>query len=995
MPLQKTLVSVDLSGGIDTKTDQKLVLPSSLVELENGVFTVGSSITKRNGYSKLQDTQLDGTALPTGDALTSLKNELLVFGSNKLYSYTSGLGRWLDRGGFRSATTSAKDLLRNEYEQSAVDACETSETILYAWEDTSGGVRASVVDGSSNTVILDNQLISSTGKCPRCVVLGENLTLVYVDTSGTDSIKSTQINVNDPTSFSAAKTLYTDVNTSSPWVDVSPYTTSGDVSAVMAYADTSNTVKVSYITSTGAAGNLASGFVAPVTLSSQAEDSIAIYADTSVSSDVYVAFGKSTSSTGLKVFRLTSALVTTASTTSADATAIKQIGMVYNTSATIEVYYESNAAATYNHLVNKRDYTTASNTISSASVIMRSVGLVSKPFRYNSVTYFFVIHESSLQSTYFLIDSAGLVIAKLKQGLAGALPTRPMPSNVVNQTTGIFELPSQVQTRLESRDNDIYGLKGISRLKVDFVSNRNFLNKEMGETLFIGGGFVSAYDTQTIAELGFHIYPENVSVSTATSGGSIAAGTYSYRVIYTYQDAVGHINRSAPSVGVSQTTTGSTSVNTVTIPTLRITDHTTVTVEVYRTVDDGTIYYKCGSTTNSTSSDTVTFSDTGSITDSNLLAKEQLYTTGGVVDVIAPPSTSVLGIFKNRMFVVSSEDPQVLYYSKKRLGEDAVEFNDAFTLTVNKAKEVTAFQEMDEKLLIFEDDRIFAITGDGPTPAGLQNNFSEAQLITSDVGCTDPRSVVLIPQGCLFKSNKGIYLLNRSLETVYLGAPVETFNDLTITSADLLQSKNQVRFLTSDGSTLVYDYYYNKFSTFTGHKGQGATVWDKAGNYVYLRTDGEVWEENTAFTDNGAPINLKLTTAWIKTNQVQGFQRIRKAFILGDFKSDHSLRMEVGFNYAQYYLETHNFNYITDLSVNNFADENPYASETFASGSAGVADGIYQFRAGIKNQKCQSIRFSLSDTEDTSPGQAYSISNLMMEVGIKDTGMKLPSQKLV
>jgi hypothetical protein len=128
---------------------------------------------------------------------------------------------------------------------------------------------------------------------------------------------------------------------------------------------------------------------------------------------------------------------------------------------------------------------------------------------------------------------------------------------------------------------------------------------------------------------------------------------------------------------------------------------------------------------------------------------------------------------------------------------------------------------------------------------------------------------------------------------------------------------------------------------------------------------------------------------------VQGFQRIRKAFILGDFKSDHSLRMEVGFNYAQYYLETHNFNYITDLSVNNFADENPYASETFASGSAGVADGIYQFRAGIKNQKCQSIRFSLSDTEDTSPGQAYSISNLMMEVGIKDTGMKLPSQKLV
>lgn len=995
MTLQKQLVSVDLSGGIDTKTDEKLVLPSSLVELENGVFTVGSSITKRNGYSKLQDVQLDGTALPTGDALTSLKNELLVFGSNKLYSYTSGLGRWLDRGGFRSATTSASNLVRNESEQSAVDACETQNTILYAWEDTSGGVRASVVDGVSNTVILDNQLISATGKCPRCVVLGNNLTLIYVDTSGTDSIKSTQVNVLEPTSFSSAKTLYTDVNTTSPWIDVTKYTTTGDVSAVMAYANTSNTVKVSYITSTGAAGDVSSGFVAPVTLSAQAEDSIAIYADKTVSTDIYVAFGKSTSSTGLKVFRLTSALATTASTTSADGTAIKRIGMVFNTSATVEVYYEHNASDTYNHLVNKRTYTTSSNSISSASVVMRSVGLVSKPFRYNSVTYFFVLHESSLQSTYFLIDSAGLVIAKLKQGLAGALPTRPMPSNVVNETSGIFELTAQVQTRLESRDDDIYGLKGVSRLTVDFVSNRNFLNKEMGGTLFIGGGFVSAYDTQNIAELGFHIYPENVSVSTATSGGSIAAGTYAYRVIYTYQDAVGHINRSAPSVAVSQTTTGSASVNTLTIPTLRITDHSNVTIEVYRTVNNGTIYYKIGTVANSTSADTVSFADEGTISDTNLVAKETLYTTGGVVDVIAPPSTSVLGTFKNRMFVVSSEDPQVLFYSKKRLGDNAVEFNDSFTVTVNKAKAVTAFQEMDEKLLIFEDDKIFALTGDGPTPTGDQNNFSEAQLITSDVGCTDPRSVVLIPQGCLFKSNKGIYLLNRSLETVYLGAPVESFNNLTITSADLLQSKNQVRFLTSDGATLVYDYYYNKFSTFTGHKGSGATVWDKTGNYVYLRTDGEVWEEDTGYTDNGAPINLKLTTAWIKTNQVQGFQRVRKAFVLGDFKSDHTMRMQVGFNYTPYYLETHNFNYITDLSVNNFADENPFASQTFASGSEGVADGVYQFRAGIKNQKCQAIRFSLSDTEDANHGQAYSISNLMLEVGLKDTGMKLPQQKLV
>ena len=109
MPLQKALVPIDLSGSLDTKTDEKLVLSSKLVELENAVFTKGKSVEKRFGYSALGTELVDGSTLPTGEALTSLEDELLVFGSNKLYSYASGLTKWVDRGGFRSvdATSTA------------------------------------------------------------------------------------------------------------------------------------------------------------------------------------------------------------------------------------------------------------------------------------------------------------------------------------------------------------------------------------------------------------------------------------------------------------------------------------------------------------------------------------------------------------------------------------------------------------------------------------------------------------------------------------------------------------------------------------------------------------------------------------------------------------------------------------------------------------------------------------------------------------------------
>ena len=339
------MVPIDLSGSIDTKTDEKLVLPTNLIELENGVFTKGSVITKRYGYDALSTTVIDGSALPTGEALSSLEDELLAFGSNKLYSYASGLDRWIDRGGFRSVDATAQDLIRNENEQSAVDGAESEGLILYAWEDSSGGIRASVVDSGNDVVVLEDVQITSSGLTPRCVGQGKNLTVIYHDTVTGNVIKSRQVSTDSPSAFSSAVTVASDINTSVGWMDVCEYDPNND-SAVIAYADTSNTVKVGYITSTGALGTLGTGFPDITTISSQAEDAITIYADLETSADIIVSFSKNSDSSGLKVYRLGSDLTTTATTASGDATEIKRIGLVYNAAGNLEVYYEHSAAQT-------------------------------------------------------------------------------------------------------------------------------------------------------------------------------------------------------------------------------------------------------------------------------------------------------------------------------------------------------------------------------------------------------------------------------------------------------------------------------------------------------------------------------------------------------------------------------------------------------------------------------------------------------------------------
>ena len=275
MALEKAFVPVDLSGGIDTKTDQKMVLQSNLTELENGVFTSGSTITKRKGYSKLGRSIAGGSSISSGDALTRFQDELLLFSNSNLYSYSSGRDEWIDKGGSLSVTIGSTDLIRNSYEQSQPDVAFGNNLFLMAWEDTQGGVRASVVDAVSGAMLQNNTLISSTGKLPRCVELDGRLGVVYVEDSD-DDIDIKLLDNTDPTTFASAVQLASNAATSGQQLDVCTY---GTRAAVFAYRNSSSQVQVAYITSSGTVGSASNGYVAPATIASDPKDSLAIYQD--------------------------------------------------------------------------------------------------------------------------------------------------------------------------------------------------------------------------------------------------------------------------------------------------------------------------------------------------------------------------------------------------------------------------------------------------------------------------------------------------------------------------------------------------------------------------------------------------------------------------------------------------------------------------------------------------------------------------------------------
>ena len=81
---------------------------------------------------------------------------------------------------------------------------------------------------------------------------------------------------------------------------------------------------------------------------------------------------------------------------------------------------------------------------------------------------------------------------------------------------------------------------------------------------------------------------------------------------------------------------------------------------------------------------------------------------------------------------------------------------------------------MDGRLVVFKRAVIQAITGAGPNDLG-QGAFNPPQAASTAIGTSIPGSVVAMPDGIMFQSSKGIWLLDRGLGLTYVGAPVEQY----------------------------------------------------------------------------------------------------------------------------------------------------------------------------------------------------------------------------
>jgi len=374
------------------------------------------------------------------------------------------------------------------------------------------------------------------------------------------------------------------------------------------------------------------------------------------------------------------------------------------------------------------------------------------------------------------------------------------------------------------------------------------------------------------------------------------------------------------------------------------------------------------------------------LNDGEILGNTLLYTTGGVVEDIAAPASAASALFKNRLFLVDAEDRNLIWYSKQVIETVPVEMSDLLTLYVapttgaqGSTGPITALSAMDDKLIIFKKDAIYYLTGTGPDNTGTNNDFTDPVYITSSVGCSNPSSIALMPNGIMFQSDKGIWILGRDMSTSYIGAPVEQFNSRTVQSAQAIPGTNQVRFILDNGITLMYDYFYSNWGTFNNISALSATLYQ--GAQTYLNTFGQVFQEKPGtYIDGGTPVLMSFTTSWISVAGLQGYERFYEMYLLGSYASPFKLNVQMAYDYNPSPSQA------TIVTPDNYTP--PYGGESVWGAGKGLGNSnVFEARVFPQKQKCETFQITVNEIYDATygvtAGQGLTLSGLNLVVGVK------------
>lgn len=1001
MALQEQTITFAFGMGLDLKSDPLQIPAGKFLSLSNSVFDELSLLKKRNGFGSLVST------LGSVSFLTTFQGNLIGLGTN-IQAYSQSINQFISKGSFPQVQLSVLPISNSFYSQSQVDmaispnglGCEVTTQSFGAGNTIS--YTYTILDYTTGQIINGPNILPSpastvpvTGLGPRVFTVGSQFIVLYATSivaNGLNSLNYISVPVSSPSIVSgpvvissnccffsnqsfdgvvaSQSTLFmawysqnstiTKGATLGPGLTLSPLftlSTSSFSRYISVAADTTGVGNSVWTASTGTSiANLSQITYANYNLLGQ-----------------QILGGVLTNSSGSIIVNTNNVI------NPLNVTMTAQNGVMTSFVEVQNVYSYDFSVPT--NLVYKQSFNTA-GVLGSMSQVARGVGLGSKAFIYNSTSFFLGTFQSPFQSTYFLLNSTGLVQAKVNYSNGGGYVLyNGLPNaSVIGSSCYIpylnqYGIAPPVKVTNTGTQSAASATTGVNLGKFNFGIS-NLVTKEIGNNLLINGGFLGAYDGQQFNENNFFLFPDSVEVQNQTIGGAITQQNYWYQSIYQWQDNRGNIFYSAPSVPVAITNGTGSSVNTVNVPLPRLTyknniAQSPIQVSLFRYSTATPLYYNIASFIVNSSSqylDSTTFIDGRG--DAQIIGGQIIYTNNGaIVEDTNGPACTAFTTFDSRFWLIDAEDQNLLWFSKQVIENTTVEMSDLFTFYVapnigaeGPTGNMRCLAPMDDKLIIFKASAAYYINGIGPDNGGNNNQYSEPIFIAGSVGCVYPNSIVLIPQGLMFQSSKGIWLLGRDLSTQYIGKDIETLIlGNVVLSALTVPQTNQVRFTMNTGVVLLYDYFVNQWGTFNGIPGISSTLYQNL--HTYVNSSSSLFQETPGiYLDGTNPTLMSFTTGWLSLAGLQGYQRAYRAYLLGTYYTPHNFTMGVGYDYNPSILQT--------ITVN--------PTNTVGSGSQ-----VEQWQLNFQKQSCQSFQLTFNEVSSQSAGQGLTMSGVELVFGVK------------
>src|SRR6266498_140705 len=673
--LQKQSFTISLNSGIDTKTDPKQVADGRLLLLENAVFDSLGQLQKRSGYTQLSRSLIDGGNVLSGNSIFSFNNQLLLHDGIGLNSYDTSDLAWVSQ--YRDASVSTPTspsqrtpainvsqlpLMRGLFYQPWPDMTlhPNGYTVVASGDVALNGLYYSIYETSTNANIIFSSLVDAVGYSAKVISIGQYVLIFYVvaNTLLYKAIDTTNITagIGSPVTvlnnFSSTGNLHNyDVTVVNNTVCIA--ITSLAVSVVL--TKISSTLVMTQAVSTIAGASATTITIFPDSLNNQI---VVAWCD---SVNVKYAVYNSTLTSQLHAPQVieTGAITTTI-------VGLTGVAIPGGTSD-LTFFYGVSASSSSNYYIRRRTSLNYSFS-STAGDLLRSVGLAGKAFydTNTSAVYVLVAYEGPLdeQNTNFLVDRSGQIVAKALTGDGFIQRVSVVYNN--NRTLPEVNLTgdSYVYALTQQFSNNAFGA-----VQVEFTFGTHQTSAILANTLHYTGGLLWMFDGVNVCEHGFHVFPEGITVN--SPGGTF---NYQWVAVYEWMDANGLIHQSSPSTAVAGSFAnglGGGNVANITLPTLRLTSKSGsfITIAVYRTLTNGTIFYRTNGNfatiINDTTADIILYTDGNS--DSSIAANQKLYTTGepGPLENIPVNSPAGIVMAGNRIWIVDALNPLRLWFSKE------------------------------------------------------------------------------------------------------------------------------------------------------------------------------------------------------------------------------------------------------------------------------------------------------------------------------------------